>query len=54
MPGIKWPPVVDGPTDKDVREAVTSLLDPVLEFPFVADTDRAAYVAAIFTILAKT
>ena len=53
MPGIKWPPVVNGPTDKDVREAVTSLLDPVLEFPFVADTDRAAYVAAIFTILAR-
>jgi hypothetical protein len=53
MPGIEWPPVADEPTWDDVRGAVAALLDPVADFPFVADTDRAAYVAAVLTILAR-
>ena len=53
IPGIKWPAVPDRPTGTDVREAVAALLDPVADFPFVADTDRGGYVAAILTILAR-
>ena len=53
MPGIKWPTIPDQPTDDDVRDAVDALVDPVLDFPFVADTDRAAYVAAVLTIVAR-
>ena len=53
MPGIEWPTVPDEPTWDDVRQAVTALLDPVADFPFVAETDRAGYVAAILTILAR-
>ena len=53
MPGIEWPTIPDQPTDDDVRDAAAALLDPVLDFPFLANTDRAAYVAAVLTIVAR-
>ena len=53
MPGIEWPTIPDQPTNDDVRDAVAALVDPVRDFPFVASTDRAAYVAAVLTIVAR-
>ena len=53
MPGTKWPAIPDQPTDDDVRDAAAALVDPVHDFPFLANTDRAAYVAAVLTIVAR-
>lgn len=51
--GVDWPPIPEQPTTTQVREAVGALLDPVLDFPFVAETDRSAYVAAVLTLVAR-
>jgi hypothetical protein len=37
----------------DIPALVDGLLDPVCDFPFVHDTDRAAYVAAILSIVGR-
>jgi hypothetical protein len=52
-PGISWPTVPDPPTSDEVRHAVEVLLDPVCDFPFVAETDRTAYLAAVLTLIAR-
>jgi hypothetical protein len=36
-----------------VRAAVEALTDPVRDFPFVAGSDRAAYIAAVLSLLAR-
>lgn len=53
VPGARWPAVPDSPSADDVQRAVAALTDPVAEFPFVADSDRAAFVAAVLTIVAR-
>ena len=50
IPGAEWPTVPEVPTASDVRQAVETLLDPVQNFPFVEESDRAAYVSAVFSI----
>lgn len=52
-PGAAWPAVPANPSRDDARQAAKALLDPVCNFPFVADSDKAAYVAATLTILAR-
>ncbi len=52
-PGMNWPGVPDRPTERDLSEAITTLRDPVQDFPFVADSDRAAYVAAVLSLIAR-
>lgn len=47
------PPIPEHPTPQDVHAAVETLLAPVVDFPFVSSTDRAAYVAATFTLIAR-
>jgi putative DNA primase/helicase len=39
---------------EDARRAALRLLEPVAEFPFVADSDRAAYVAGILSIVMRS
>lgn len=53
MPGTTWPAVPDHPTSSQVREAVDVLMDPVQDFPFVAGSDRSAYLAAVLTLVAR-
>lgn len=53
VPGAEWPQVPPSPTKADVRAAVEALTDPVRDFPFVAESDRAAYVAAVLSLLAR-
>lgn len=48
-----WPAVPTHPTRSQVEEAVRALLDPVRDFPFVATSDRAAYVAVVLTLIAR-
>ena len=52
-PGRAFPPIPAQPTRADVDAAKQRLLDPVTNFPFVAASDRAAYVAAVLTLLAR-
>jgi hypothetical protein len=51
--GQRWPGVPDRPSRRDAEEAVVTLLDPVRDFPFVADTDKSAYLAAVLTLLGR-
>lgn len=53
MHGQKWPGVPERPSQGDVDAAVAALLEPVTDFPFVANTDRAAYVAAALSLLGR-
>jgi hypothetical protein len=53
MPGITWPAVPAQPSAQEVRAALEALLDPVTEFPFVSTSDRAAYLAAVLTLLVR-
>ena len=53
MPGFVLPPVPECPTDADVLRAVTTLLEPFQDFPFVDEADRTHALAALFTILAR-
>lgn len=52
-PGVEYPPIPENPTKEDVSQAVQNLLDPACDFPFVAESDRAAYVAAVLTLLGR-
>lgn len=53
IPGQTWEKVPDRPTKKDAQQALEHLLDPVSDFPFLADSDRAAFVAAVLTLLGR-
>jgi len=48
-----WPGVPERLTVEDARQAVELLLGLVADFPFVADSDRAAYVAALMTLVVR-
>jgi len=48
-----YPAIPDCPTQSDVDRAVEALLAPVVDFPFVSTTDRAAYLAAVLTLNAR-
>ena len=50
---IVWPAVPSNPTVDDVGSAVDALLDPVRDFPFVAGSDSAAYVAVVLSIIGR-
>lgn len=51
--GGSWPAVPDRPSQAEIVASVNILLEPVKDFPFVTETDRAAYVAAVLTLLAR-
>ena len=48
-----WPSVPDEPTLGDVDRAVATLRDPIEEFPFVAESDLAAAIAALLSLLGR-
>ena len=52
-PGVSWPVIPDRPDHDDAKKAVEVLLDPVQDFPFVADTDKAAYLALILSLIGR-
>jgi hypothetical protein len=53
VPGVVWPRIADRPTAADVRAAVAALLEPLDDFPFVAESDCAATIAAILTLIGR-
>ncbi len=52
-PGREFPEVSGQPSADEVAEASTTLREIVAEFPFRADTDRAAALAMLFSIVAR-
>ena len=48
-----FPPIPTSASKDDAAEAVKKLLEPIREFPFVSETDRAAALAAILTPVAR-
>jgi hypothetical protein len=52
--GVEFPPVPAEPTHAQSTQAFADLLEPFSEFPFVADTDRAAVGALILSVLGRS
>ncbi|MCC6475225.1 MAG: hypothetical protein IT514_15940, partial [Burkholderiales bacterium] len=52
-PSAVVPEVPEHPSPDDARIAAARLLEPFDEFPFVAESDRAAFVGALLTRIAR-
>jgi putative DNA primase/helicase len=48
-----WPEIADTPTDADVRQAVTTLLHVVREFPFDNPAGKAVWLSAVLSAVAR-
>ncbi len=48
-----WPEIPDDPTDADVRQAVTTLLDVVREFPFTNPAGKAVWLSVVLSAVAR-
>lgn len=46
--------VPESPSKDMARKAIDALLEPVEQFPFVADHDRAGWLASVLTLVART
>ncbi len=54
LPGVNgWPEIPEEPTPEDVAASVKVLSEPFSEFPFVADSDLGAAIAATLSLLAR-
>lgn len=53
MNGLEFPGVPERPNLDDVQTAVEMLLDVIVDFPFTEDIHRAAWIAALLTVLAR-
>jgi putative DNA primase/helicase len=53
VPNTTFPAILDNPTADDARRAVASILRLVEDFPFEENTDRAAWLAYVLTIVAR-
>jgi hypothetical protein len=48
-PGLDVPVIPDEPTREEVTAAVDLILEPIAEFPFVSEDDRATWIGLAFT-----
>lgn len=53
LPNATFPAVPEAPTAADVRHALETLRDPLVDFPFDAEHDLAAALALILTTVAR-
>jgi putative DNA primase/helicase len=53
LAGVEWPTVPATPTKDQARAALARLTDLVADFPFVAPSDRAGWLALILTLVAR-
>jgi hypothetical protein len=53
LPDREYPPVPARPSLQDARRALEELLDPIADFPFVAECDIAAAFACLLTMVAR-
>lgn len=52
-PNAEFPPVPGEPISDELVRAIGELLDPFSEFPFVAESDRCAAIAAVLTLVGR-
>ena len=45
--------VPDAPTAEDIKQAVATILEPYVDFPFVDEANRSAAIAGLLTLLAR-
>jgi hypothetical protein len=48
-----FPTIPHAPTQADAQRALTELLEPFSEFPFVADSDKAATAALVLSVIGR-
>lgn len=53
-PSVAFPAVSDAPTSEEVSEAFALLDDLFVDFPFIAQSDKAAAHAALFSVVARS
>lgn len=53
MPSDKFPKVPEKPTQQDAQAAAAELLEVIADVKFVADADRAAWVALVLTLIGR-
>lgn len=54
IPGSEiWPAIPARPTQEEAKAAAATLLVVVKDFPFVADSDKSAYLAVVLTLIAR-
>jgi hypothetical protein len=53
-PNAEFPSVPQEPNADELVTAVQTILEPFSEFPFVADSDRSAALAAVLTLVARS
>jgi hypothetical protein len=53
MPNATFPEIPDAPTLAEVQRAALALLYLAHDFPFKSDTDRAAWLALVLTLIAR-
>jgi putative DNA primase/helicase len=51
--GAAFPPIPSSPTRADAERALVELVEPFSEFPFVADSDRAACAAFVLSVTGR-
>lgn len=51
--GVRYPEIKDSPTAAEVRRALDSLLDVVVDFPFKSPAHRSAWLAGLLTYFAR-
>jgi hypothetical protein len=54
IPNQQFPPIPAAPTQDDARKAARTLLELIEEFPFAGDDHRAAWLAALLTVMGRT
>ncbi|MDH6537798.1 hypothetical protein [Streptomyces sp. SPB4] len=52
--GLDMRKVSENPTDREVRKAVRLIMEPISQFPFVSEHDRANWIGALLTPLLRT
>jgi hypothetical protein len=52
-PSMRFPPIPNRPTREQAQEAARRLLAIVKQFPFPTDADRAVWLAALLTVIAR-
>jgi hypothetical protein len=53
IPGVTFNPLPEAPTQQDARDAAARLLEPVVQFPFATNEDRAVWLAADLVLVAR-
>jgi hypothetical protein len=49
----EWPQIPANPSKEDARDALTKLMEPFSEFPFLAAEDKSCHAAAILTAIER-